>query len=137
MSLVIAIDFDGTLVEDRSPLVFRPGAKEALVRLRQHGHSLILHSARCTWRPVGTENPNEAGEFWQTGRAPPWADDVWARFDEMRTFLQQQGVWELFDKVWQDPGKPLADVFIDDRAVVPYWPVIVEEYAPALEGSPK
>jgi len=47
--LVIAIDFDGTIVEDAYPKVGKPRifAFETMKRLQQDGHRLILWTYRC------------------------------------------------------------------------------------------
>ncbi|MFD2917357.1 BT0820 family HAD-type phosphatase [Psychroserpens luteus] len=47
--LVIAIDFDGTIVEDAYPKVGKPRifAFETMKRLQQDGHRIILWTYRC------------------------------------------------------------------------------------------
>lgn len=48
--MVIGIDFDGTIHDWEHPVAGRrlgpplPGAKEALERLKAHGHSIVIHS---------------------------------------------------------------------------------------------
>jgi hypothetical protein len=47
--MIIAVDFDGTIVPDcfpRKPTEFLPGAKETLIDLRERGHSVYLWSLR-------------------------------------------------------------------------------------------
>ncbi len=39
--MLIAVDFDHTLVDGDRPL---PGAKEAMQKLREEGHKIIIHS---------------------------------------------------------------------------------------------
>lgn len=48
-SLLIAVDFDGTIVEDAYPKIGAPKifAFETLKRLEQDGHRLILWTYRC------------------------------------------------------------------------------------------
>lgn len=48
-SLLIAVDFDGTIVEDAYPKIGTPQlfAFETLKRLEQDGHRLILWTYRC------------------------------------------------------------------------------------------
>lgn len=48
-SLLIAVDFDGTIVEDAYPKIGAPQlfAFETLKRLEQDGHRLILWTYRC------------------------------------------------------------------------------------------
>ncbi len=47
-TLVFAIDFDGTIVEEKYPEIgsLRPGAAEFCKRAREKGHILILHTCR-------------------------------------------------------------------------------------------
>lgn len=93
MSLTIAVDFDGVL---HDPYRRRPGsrlgapvdgAQESMARLRRRGHHLIVH----TCRPVG---------------------DVRVR-NQLLEWGRAEGIG------WHDltNAKPLADVYLDDRAV--------------------
>jgi hypothetical protein len=115
VSFTIAVDFDGTIVEATEPLRLRPEAAEALAVLKAAGNTLILWSARCTPTPSGTHDENEAAEFYREGKVPERQLAKWARFNEMRTFLKDAELWHLFDEVWQRPGKPHADFFLEDR----------------------
>lgn len=128
MSLVIAVDFDGTLVADRRPLTFRPGAREGLLAMKKAGHHLILFTARATPLDEGPELANEVERFYAYGEIPVAAEAQWRRFNEMRSFLQQVGMWSAFDEVWQSPGKPHADIFVDDRFQTPDWLSIIREF---------
>lgn len=111
--LVAAIDFDGTLVRRGGPpLRWRRGAKEALRRMVAAGHRLILHSCRCN---------------------PPQDEEDAKRYEEMIAFLQAEGALVLFAEVWQSPGKPIADVYIDDRAEPPEWFALAGEFGLPLE----
>lgn len=98
----IAVDFDGVLhtyskgwtdgsIYDQ-PV---PGAKEAMTALKEAGHTLYIFSTRTN--PVfkkkeGAADQKKMMEDWLTLHQIP------------------------FDKVWTF-GKPMADLFIDDRAV--------------------
>lgn len=115
MSFALAVDFDGTIVEARDPLQLRPGAADGLKVLKAAGNTLILWSARCTPVPAGSHDPNEEAEFYKSGHVPERQIAQWARFVEMRDFLKGTGLWDLFDEVWQSPGKPHADFFLEDR----------------------
>ena len=130
MSLTIAIDLDGT-VADGHPLQFRPGAREALMALATAGHRLILHSCRCNPMDPGPSLEDEAARYWRTGEPPPRVVEQWWRFYEMRAFLQETRLWSLFADVWQAPGKPLADVFVDDKLEPPNWARLAAELAGA------
>lgn len=127
MSLTLAIDYDGTIVEKTSPPRLRMGAARALAALAIAGHRLILHSCRCNPVDPTPAEAEEVSDFYRTGVVPPSAAGQWARFDEMRTFLKTQGMWALFHEVWQGPGKPICDMYVDDRTEVPNWPRIAAE----------
>jgi hypothetical protein len=58
----------------------------------------------------------------------PRITDQWERFAEMRYFLRALGLWEMFDEVWQHPGKPEADAFVDDKNEEPNWPRVAAEF---------
>lgn len=124
----VALDFDGTIAEFvfvnvselQAPvavLAFRPGAEAFIRAALAHGIRLVLHSCRCSWQ---AREPGvfDAEDFQRTGRAPAGVEESWRLFEEMRSFLQLAGVWDLFT-VWQQPGKPLADIYVDDRGAPP------------------
>jgi len=48
-NLVFAIDFDGTIVEDKYPEIgkLRPGAKRVINKLYEKGHTIIIWTCRC------------------------------------------------------------------------------------------
>ncbi len=48
-TLIIAVDFDGTIVEDAYPKIGKPNlfAFETLKKLQEEGHRLILWTYRC------------------------------------------------------------------------------------------
>jgi hypothetical protein len=122
----ISIDFDGTLVEDHvSPFRWLRGAREFLTEVTAAGIHVILHSCRATL--VGyTEMPGDAEEFYRSGRVPDDVTISWALHEEMRAFLEAEGVWPLV-QLWTSPGKPIADVYVDDRSQVPDWLVLAAE----------
>jgi hypothetical protein len=102
--LTIAVDFDGTLVENKYPEIGKPilFAFESLKKLQQEGHQIIL------W----------------TYRSGP-------KLDEAVAFCEKQGIKfyavnksypeEIFDE--KISRKILADFFIDDRNIngLPPW----------------
>lgn len=127
--MLIAVDFDGVVVSDKgrafsdttSPLVLMPGAKDGLRALKKAGHTLLLYSARSNrsllftpeWDPLvraGVKRPNEYA--WNHGRKVHWE-----RYHQMLHFCATElaGVFDAVDDGMQ--GKPLADLFIDDRAL--------------------
>jgi hydroxymethylpyrimidine pyrophosphatase-like HAD family hydrolase len=94
--LIVAIDFDGTIVEDAYPKIGKPKlfAFETLKRLQDDGHRLIL-----------------------------WTYRYGSRLDEAVTFCKENGIHfyavnksfpeEEFDA--KQSRKIYADLFIDDR----------------------
>lgn len=125
--MLIAVDFDGVIVsKDRpfadttTPLRLLPLAKEGLKALKAAGHTLLLYSARSNrallytpeWDPLvraGKRRPSAAA--WGEARALHWK-----RYQQMLEFVATQldGLIDAVDDGLQ--GKPLADLFIDDRS---------------------
>lgn len=125
--MLIAVDFDGVIVSKNrkfadvlTPLELLPFAKEGLRSLKAAGHTLLLYSARANrallytpeWDPLvraGVKRPNEL--VWASAR-----ELHWSRFRQMLDFVAAE-VPNLFDAIDDGlQGKPLADLFIDDRA---------------------
>ncbi len=127
--MLIAVDFDNVIVatkgraysDTESPLQFLPGAKEGLLALKRAGHTLLLWSARSNrsllFTPehdplvrAGLKRPHEA--TWAQSKALHWA-----RYHQMCNFYATElaGVIDAIDDGLQ--GKPMADLFIDDRAL--------------------
>ena len=96
-SLLIAVDFDGTVVEDRYPAVGKPMpfAIETLKMLQADGHRIIL------WTYRHGKKLEEAVEFLRKQGVPPYAVN--------RSYPEESS----------DPSdvsrKIHADLFIDDR----------------------
>lgn len=93
----IAVDFDGVIVDFAFPKIgkLKKGAKEALTLLKKMGAFIIIHSARTDM----TFTPN-------ISKIP---------LQEMISFLQQNNI--PYDIIWQLPGKPVADIYIDDKGL--------------------
>lgn len=125
--MIFCIDFDGVVVEEvgrafadtTTPLRFRPGAAAGLARLKAAGHTLVLWSARCNRALLFTPEHDplvRAGKRridlrrWEAERPIHWA-----RYFQMRRFLDLYlpGVFDVVDDGVQ--GKPLADVYIDNN----------------------
>ena len=98
-SLVIAVDFDGTVVEDRYPEIGRPlpFAIETLKQLHQDGHRLVLWTYRHG-RPL-----REAVDFMEGLGVPLYAVNM--------SFPGEEADLKGYSR------KIHADVFIDDRNV--------------------
>lgn len=149
--MIIAIDFDRTLVADgpydaTTPLRLLPGAKEALMSLRAAGHQLVLWSARSS--PALLKDPMldplvRAGakranlRLWELQRPVHQA-----RYDQMVAFVEAE-LPRLFNAVDDGAaGKFEFDLVIDDKAIRfgdkrlsgMSWPDIATRYgAPVYE----
>lgn len=138
-AVTIACDFDGTLWDQDRPLspgldtVPFPGAVEALKKLHAAGARLILWSCRCNPYDDSPLLLDEEQRFWSYGEIPIRVKEQWDSFSQMRRILKTAGVWDLF-QVWQSPGKPLADFYIDAKAERPDWPGLVKQFT-MPEGS--
>ena len=126
--MIIAIDFDGTIVEQDRPygdleaeLKFIEGAKEALESLKRAGHTLILWSGRANLA-------NREDWHWNPGYAQgtiPFDLKQWVKakglhqelYEEMLLFVAKElsGIFAYVDDGKQ--GKPSADLFLDNLAV--------------------
>ena len=115
-SLIIAVDFDGTIVEHRYPSIgrIRPLAFETLGLLQAKGHRLIL-----------------------------WSHRDGQKLDEAVKFCLSNGI-EFYainknypEEVWNenDSRKILADIYIDDRNLggIPSWKEIFNIICPDEE----
>ncbi|GCD78151.1 hypothetical protein JCM31826_16330 [Thermaurantimonas aggregans] len=115
-SKIIAIDFDGTIVEDKYPEIGKPliFAFETLKKLQADGHRLILWTYRTGSRlEEAVEFCRKHGvEFYAVNKSYPEE-----KFDERET-----------------SRKIHADLFIDDRNFggFPGWGVIYQQlYGPS------
>lgn len=104
--MIIAVDFDGTIVEDNYPHigVLKPGAIDTLKKLRKEGYQLILWTCRTG------KHLAEAVNFCATKGI---------RFDAINESLRYRVV--LY--AGSDPRKIGADLYIDDRGLgeLPEW----------------
>jgi len=96
--LIIAVDFDGTIVEDAYPKIGKPRifAFETLKRLQDDGHRLILWTYRCG------KHLEEAVAFCKKNGIEFYA-------------VNQSFPEEQFDNT--KSRKIYADLFIDDRNI--------------------
>lgn len=102
---IIAIDFDGTIVEHQFPEIgpLMPNAKEVINRLHEQGHYIIIWTCRNMTEP----------------EHPEWTD---APIPAVIAFLRNNGIH--FDSInenhpaqgfWLQARKVFADIYIDDR----------------------
>lgn len=97
-TLIIAVDFDGTIVEDAYPKIGKPQifAFETLKRLQGEGHRLILWTYRCG------DKLNEAVNFCKENGIHFYAVN--------KSFPEEEHNESISRKIH-------ADLFIDDRNV--------------------
>ncbi len=96
--LIIAVDFDGTIVEDAYPGIGEPRifAFETLKRLHQDGHRLILWTYRCN------NKLDDAVEFCRLQGIEFYAVN--------KSFPEEDFNGDVSRKI-------MADLFIDDRNI--------------------
>lgn len=115
--MIIAIDFDGTIVEHKYPAIGKevPGAVETLKQLIRDGHRLILWSVR---------------EGKLLDEAVRWCEERGITFYSVnKDFAEETEADRHFSR------KLKADLFIDDRNLggLPDWKVIYQMIA---SGNP-
>jgi hypothetical protein len=121
------VDYDGTVAGGDPSVVFAAAAA-ALAAIKRAGHHLTLFSCRLTPDGAAPFLEDEANRFWQYGEVPGRTRYQWQLVEEMRAALREAGVFDLFDDLWTGPGKPMADVIIDDKAVQPNWALLRAQY---------
>lgn len=97
-TLIIAVDFDGTIVEDAYPKIGKPKifAFETLKKLQEEGHRLILWTYRCG------NKLDEAVTFCEANGIHFYAVN--------KSFPEEEFSNDVSRKIH-------ADIFIDDRNV--------------------
>lgn len=118
--LTIAVDFDGTLVENRYPEIGKPimFAFETLKKLQEEGHQLIL------WTYRSDEKLREAVDFCEQKGIVFYA-------------VNKSYPEEIYEP--QISRKILADLFIDDRNIngLPPWGEIYHQLTTKKPEAPK
>ena len=108
MNKVLAVDFDG-VIHDYSkgwhdgsiyddPV---PGTRDALRRFKDAGWRILIHTVRAHDRRV-----------WDRVRGCIILEK--AQLTELGAWLKKHKI--PYHEVWIEPGKPIADVYLDDRA---------------------
>ncbi|WP_370476943.1 BT0820 family HAD-type phosphatase [Tamlana flava] len=123
-TLIIAVDFDGTIVEDAYPKIGKPVlfAFETLKKLQEDGHRLILWTYRCGSRL------DEAVKFCKDKGITFYAVN--------KSFPEEEFSNDISRKI-------NADLFIDDRNIggFPGWGevylMLTDESAPPLKLKKK
>ena len=127
--MIICIDFDSTLVDEwgrrfsdtTSPLKLMHGARKALEGMRAAGHHVVVYSARAN-RALRIDpelDPLARAGVVKVDRKAWDAEQPLheARYQQIVQFCatQLKGLVDAVDDGGQ--GKPVADVYIDDRAL--------------------
>lgn len=118
--MIIAVDFDGTIVEHEYPEIgrIRPFAFESLVVLQSQKHRLIL------WTHRSGQLLDDAVEFCRSNGVEFYAvnknypEEKWSEHDSRKIF---------------------ADLYIDDRNLggIPSWGEILESVCPGHAIAPQ
>ena len=97
--MTIAVDFDGTIVENQYPQIgeLQSGAKDTLQRLHREGHKIII------WTCRSGEQLAEAVNFLLENEIP---------FDRVNDNLR-----ENIEHYGGNSRKVFADVYIDDKNI--------------------
>lgn len=100
--MIIAVDFDGTIVEDKFPGIGepKPGAIETLKKLKKEGYILILWTCR-----TGLD----------LAKAVAWCAERGIRFDAINSNLR----YMVQKYNGSDPRKVGAFLYIEDRGLQP------------------
>ena len=127
--MIVAVDLDSTLVDEwgrkfsdtTSPLKLMGGARKALQAMKAAGHVVLLYSARSN-RALRVDpelDPLIRAGVVRLDRKAWEAEQPLheARYQQMVQFAatQLKGLVDAVDDGAQ--GKPVADLFIDDRAL--------------------
>ena len=106
--VMLGIDFDGTICENKFPEIGEPKEKavEVIQALDRAGFKIVIHTCRA--------NPEIAGKK---------ACNKYIK--EMEDWLKEKKI--PYDEVWRGVGKPLVHLFVDDNAL-PFlgWSVTLE-----------
>jgi len=100
---IIAVDWDGTLVEGKWPGMgdWLPGAVDALQRFHREGYKVMVFSVRLS-------------PYWLDGTLRP-EGEVAQSVQEVRDMLDEAGL--PYVGIWQKQGKPPFSRLIDDKAI--------------------
>jgi len=125
--MLIAVGFDGVIAQESLPpassLAFLPGAEEGLQALARAGHVLVVWSMRAS---VALREDWRRNPLWRLGLVPfdraAWEQNSslhQQRYQDMLDFLVDTRLLPGVVRAVDDGcgGKPLVDLFIDNKAV--------------------
>lgn len=98
--MIIAVDFDGTLVESEYPKIgkFKKGAKETLAKLYNEGHHIIIWTCRSE-------------------KALSACEQFLKRNNVKYHSINKSNLENLALHKWIDTRKVYADIYIDDKHI--------------------
>ena len=105
--MIIAIDFDGTIVNNKFPEIGEPigNAFDALLAMKRSGYKLILWTCR-----------NDIAERNYLTEAVDFCRDRGLEFDAINDNLSDSPFAHL-----GNGRKVYADLYIDDKSLLPVW----------------
>jgi len=126
-TLIIAVDFDGTIVKDAYPKIGKPQifAFETLKKLQEQGHRLIL------WTYRSGPKLDEAVKFCEENGVIFYAVNRSFSEEEYDDSISRKINADIFEEEYDDSisRKINADIFIDDRNIggFPGWGEVYQE----------
>ena len=114
--MIIALDFDGTIVSDRFPEIGEPliFAVESILKMKENGNKLILHTCR-----------EDSPERKYLTEAVEFCRKLGIEFDAVNENVPTNP-YALLGK----SRKPYADFYIDDKAMFPAWEAYFSNITP-------
>ena len=124
--MLIAVDWDGTCISNSRPwddteipMKLLPGAHAGLEALKNAGHTLLLYSARANRASMYLSefDPLVREGVYSGIKLDKTREIAAKRYRQMLEFVEKElsGIFDGIDDGRQ--GKPVADLYIDDRAV--------------------
>jgi hypothetical protein len=115
--VILAVDLDNTLAEggDEGVGPWKPGAVEALHEVLDAGGEVLVHTCRTGWGNGGGVAAVE--EFLRSGGFAPCLVDTADRGGSQVQVWAEPGEPGRRVGIWVGRGKPIAQAYIDDRAV--------------------
>jgi hypothetical protein len=134
----LALDFDGTIVDgDRDRPAWLPGARAFVLAAVAAGIRVVVHTCRATsTSALGRAAPGDAEEFYRSGRVASPVVESWQWRDALLDFLEREKIAGDVE-IWDQPGKPMATLYVDDRAARPDFASLAAELGLSLADGPQ